>query len=440
MHFKSRKRQMLLKSLKKDSGRIKRSRNRNRDGNSNSSGGDIHDVIKFFSQELDSDRKLLPNTSRSINPSTQRLYQEFYDHFVSAEKSNYSTLSITSKPYAVSIKSLYDHINPSLRAIVDSQMKLTYECEVFITKPISIKISLKNDPVDINNINKYFSMIIQWLHVVVKYASGVGCSNPLTIHIMLSDIKKLLPSEACTETTCDIKNTSVNTGYSSSCRHIVIYRKEEWFKVFIHETIHNFNLDFSPYPYEKEDHIKAIFGITNKQLFVKLFEAYTESWARMIHAMLVAYDMTTNNADYILQAHRNIQLEQINSYFQTAKIMKYTGLDKTINKNMTNLGNYTEDTANLSYYFIVSMLYNDFQDYIVWCHSHNKNTLQFNNDRDSNQQEQFVFYIQQAKEKPDYYNRLKYYLQKYFKSPQDDYLYLYMRKSLLERKRRWFKT
>jgi hypothetical protein len=409
---------------------MKKSRNRKDGGNPTTSFSDINDVIDFFSKELDSDPKLVRQDP--IDPLTRKLYQEFYDHFKSTEAS-LTVPTITSNPYTISTRPLYDHINTDLRTMVDSQMKLTYECDVFITKNITIKISIKDDPKEVKNINKYFSMIILWLHVVTKYSSNSCSAYPLIIHIMLSDMKKVLPTHACSDN-CYIKNTSVNTGYSMSCRHIVIYRKEEWFKVFIHETIHNFNLDFSPFPYEKEDQIKAIFGITNTSMLVKLFEAYTESWARMIHAMLVAYDTTKTNTDYIRQTHRNIQLEQINAYFQTAKIMKFTGLNHTLDRTMSNFGDYTEDTSNLSYYFIVSMLYNDLQEYISWCYSHNKNTLQFNNDRASNQQEQFIAFIQQAKEKPDYYNRIKYYLDKYFKSTSNNYLYLYMRKSLLMRR------
>lgn len=434
MLFNSKSRKKLLRSLRRYGGaRSKRKKNNiKKDGNGGADGiKDINDVISFFSSELDSDPKLVP--TGVLKPLTKQLYQEFYNHFKSVE-ATMSIPPITSKPYSVSIKGLYDHINPALRVIVDDQMKLTYECNVYITKDITIKISIKNDPEEVNNIHKYFSMIILWLNIVTKYSSNSCSSTTLIIHIMLSDIKKLLPSNECTDN-CYVKNTSVNTGYSMSCRHIVIYRKEEWFKVFIHETIHNFNLDFSPYPYEKEDQIKAIFGITNTRLVVKLFEAYTESWARMIHAMLVAYDTTTTEDDYIDKTHRNIQLEQINAYFQTAKLMKYTGLDRTLDKTMTNFGDYTEDTANLSYYFIVSMLYNDLQDYIAWCHSHNKNTLQFDNDHTSNQQEQFISFIKTAKEKPDYYNRIKYYLDKYFKSSTYNYLYTFMRKSLLVRKK-----
>ena len=43
----------------------------------------------------------------------------------------------------------------------------------------------------------------------------------------------------------EITKFNINSGYASINEGtIVIFRKEEWFKVFIHESIHYFNLDF----------------------------------------------------------------------------------------------------------------------------------------------------------------------------------------------------
>ena len=54
----------------------------------------------------------------------------------------------------------------------------------------------------------------------------------------------MLPS-----TNIEILNSShVNTAFTRTCpkkSEIVVFRKEEWFKVFIHESFHNFGLDFS---------------------------------------------------------------------------------------------------------------------------------------------------------------------------------------------------
>jgi hypothetical protein len=108
-------------------------------------------------------------------------------------------------------------------------------------------------------------------------------------------------------------------------------------------------------------------------------------------------------------------------------------MDDYLNPEMSNFGAYTEDTSNLSYYFIVCILYSDFQKYIPWLYTNNTiNVLQFN----PSNQEAFVSYISQQKRTPLFQNNIKYYMKTYFadKVMKDNYLYLYMRKSLLERR------
>lgn len=400
----------------------RKKKNTHSDGGGSNTINDIHDAIQYFQNEY----KSLPQKETTILPTTEKFYGEFYDKFASV---NVTLPEITSTVYNVSHNQLFDHINPDLRVSVDSQMKTKYTCNVEIGKPISITISVSDNPQDIKNINTYFTMIIFWLHVVTQYSTD-KCSLPLSIYIMLSDLKKKLPAKECSDN-CEIKNTSVNTGYSLKCRHIVIYRKEEWFKVFIHETIHNYGLDFSFLHQEQEEGTKDIFGITTKNLQIRLYEAYTESLARMINAMIIAFDSHHNKkSDFVKQAHHNIQLERMNAYFQTCKIIKYLNMDDYLNPEMTNFGAYTEDTSNLSYYFIVCILYSDFQKYIQWLYTNNTiNVLQFN----PSNQKAFVSYIAQQKRTSLFQQNIKYYSNKYFADTVNNYLYLYMRKSLLER-------
>ena len=56
----------------------------------------------------------------------------------------------------------------------------------------------------------------------------------------------------CMETLCInvLEPININGGVSNVCvknslSEIVIFRREEWFKVLIHETFHNYGLDFS---------------------------------------------------------------------------------------------------------------------------------------------------------------------------------------------------
>ena len=77
----------------------------------------------------------------------------------------------------------------------------------------------------------------------------------------------------------------VNSGYTTACPRtgeIVVFRQEEWFKVFVHETFHTFSLDAGA-------GAPALNEISQRLLPVSashaVEEAYTETWARVINVL-----------------------------------------------------------------------------------------------------------------------------------------------------------
>jgi len=128
----------------------------------------------------------------------------------------------------------------------------------FITFPDS-KISvcntqLKNDTSgqmcahEIAIYQTYAYKVFLWLTMISQMADKECSGSSLNIYFYMTPFKKNIP--AATPSTRDGDTLSaihVNTGVTRNCENngeIVIYRFEEWFKVFIHETMHNFNMDF----------------------------------------------------------------------------------------------------------------------------------------------------------------------------------------------------
>ena len=85
---------------------------------------------------------------------------------------------------------------------------------------------------------------------------------------------------------------NINGGISNVCvqnsiSEIVIYRKEEWFKVLIHETFHNYGLDFSDLMINSmKEKVKKLFPIQSN---MELFEAYTEFWGEIMNMGFICY-------------------------------------------------------------------------------------------------------------------------------------------------------
>jgi len=260
---------------------------------------------------------------------------------------------------------------------------LTYKFNMFdriIT--IIFVIEEKNMNALIETYNKYIDYMLVWLYIANIHSSK-KCVKQLKIFIYHTSLLKQLP-----KTNMQILNqNNANTGFCMSCpvdSEIVVFRKEEWFKVFIHETFHNFGLDFSSMNvslYNKK--ILQIFPVNSE---VNLFESYTEFWGRIINASFCSFINMKNKND-IDEFYSNteffINLEKNFAFFQMIKILDFMGLSyndlyrKTLVSENTRNTQYKENTNILSYYVLTTILLNNYQDFLSWCDTNNTSLLNF---------------------------------------------------------------
>ena len=268
---------------------------------------------------------------------------------------------------------------------------LTYSLHLF-DKDITIIFVLENKATDavIKCYNKYVDNMLVWLYIIIQHASN-KCAATIQIFIYHTSLTKKLP-----QTKNDVlSETHVNTAFTRTCpvnSEIVIFRKEEWFKVFIHETFHNFGLDFSDMAnHTCHSKILSIFPVKSE---VNLFEAYAEFWARTINVLFCSYhNMTTQNQNknqnkndiniFLTNVEFFMNYERIYSFFQMVKVLdfmnvSYTTLySPTVQSHIIRKNNYKENTNVLSYYVITLLLINNYQEFILWCNVNNSSLLQF---------------------------------------------------------------
>ena len=95
--------------------------------------------------------------------------------------------------------------------------------------------------VDRTEFDRMATRALSWL-IVCSEVAPPRCSRDLDVHLLRAPFNRILPeSRAVT-----LGPMHVNGGYATSCARvgeIVVYRVEEWFKVFVHETFHAFGLD-----------------------------------------------------------------------------------------------------------------------------------------------------------------------------------------------------
>ena len=408
-------------------------------------------------------------SSHSKNPRqsevTQKI-QNLYDE-VDAEFNNFK--SNLSSPCFKHKMIRLERNNPVLRSSLfksiyvpskiaeyikeNARYLIEYSCDLGNGKTVKVKFILFDScRYELNNIRKkgatYFKhcvlKIYIWLKVLSKY-SDVECGKNLECFFYFTPFKRKLPSDSDSESSSNMYHYSepvgggdggvisashVNGGLSNICQpdgHIIVYRKEEWFKVFIHETMHNYGLDFAVLDdiLMSNKKLQSIFSV---QTDIKIFESYCETWARVMNVFFESYfevnrqsrslftPMSTRkkiinnihkthkqhiasasasvtvknktgfkdkNERFLTIFYDNMQHEAVFSIFQCVKILNYMGLDYNIISTCTDANYiivkklYKEHTNVFAYYVIVAILIANFNNFILWCIDNNTNLFNF---------------------------------------------------------------
>ena len=321
--------------------------------------------------------KYSPFSNKSKNFLLE-IYEKMY-------KSNilFKSLVINEVPY-VHDKD-YHHIPSEIKTIIENNTKIqTIKSYKFHTKNriIIVHFHFYDNTITKNNIYEYLKRIFIWLHIAEDYACQ-SCSRIMNIYIHFTDCLKILPPNAKQP----IDQINVNTAFTTPCSNttnIMIFRGEEWFKVFIHETFHNLGLDFSSMDSESSHKlILQLFPVKYSQ--VSLCDTYCEIFAEIINLQFISFYETSNKTDYKLMLNKfekMVNIEVYFSLFQCVKVlnhynMKYIDLYDPSPSSREKREHYIEKTHVLSYFVIKSIFFFHKNTFLEWCIDNNKNTLDF---------------------------------------------------------------
>ena len=298
------------------------------------------------------------------------------------------------------------------------KFQLTYQT-ILYGKTIHIYFfSEKKD--SIKNVFNQISLMLMWLSYIISISkSDANCCKTLTIYFYKLDDKKNFPNNSDNR----LYEHHVNSAFTYCCvpnNEIIIFREEEWFKVFIHETFHSFGLDFAHQDNNTiNESLKDLFGLDIKY---NLTESYSESWARIINIIFCAY-WTKNHHKNIDQFQKEfyklMNIEVFFSVLQMVKVLEFNHLeyDKIIsltrsyksvpNKSVTNkslngssdrkkeMQDYKESTPVFSYYVLTCINLMNLNSFITWCSQNNK--IIFNFDTHDANLEKYVQFIKKMR-------------------------------------------
>jgi hypothetical protein len=220
------------------------------------------------------------------------------------------------------------------------------------------------------SLHKIITKIYKWLLFLDSFVSD-SCSRNLTIYLYLTKLCKKLPNKQIM-----LDANSINNAFTYPCKpsnEIYIYREEEWFKVFIHETMHALGLDFSKHDFSKiseKIHDSIFSGVPSKN--IDLTEAYTETWAEILIILINVYYATGQHSytRVISQiVEKSIYYEKVWSLIQCIKVLNH----QNISYQDLLLGQpYRENTSAVFAYFVLKAIcIFHMEEFLEWSNQHN---------------------------------------------------------------------
>ena len=213
--------------------------------------------------------------------------------------------------------------------------------------------------------------IYLWLHVVCSYLPKTHkCSNLVEVYLFLTEHQKNLPHHHDIPVDVIHANTAFTTACVAENTSICLFREEEWFKVFMHETFHTLGLDFIAIDHPSINHkIKQTFPIAVDD--IRVYEVYAEMWAEIMNVLFVVYEMDPPARKgrlpmirWIATLEKAFLLEQTFSLFQANKVLAFQKLKYS---DLFGASHYKENTYIFSYFILKSIWMFHVNEFLEFC-------------------------------------------------------------------------
>lgn len=335
---------------------------------------------KQFLSILPQDKNVMEMRMKKITNKSKAFLQTLLQQIRTVTEEN-SNKVFDYKLYNVSNRALQhidelDHYPEEIREIIFSQQQIAVVLS-FNVHERNYQLYLFYPMTSIPKaaqIREHIRKIYNWLHVVHEHANE-SCSQMMTMYIYMTDHKKTMPASK----TQELDRIHVNSAFTTACSEstvLNVFREEEWFKCFIHETFHNLGLDFSHSNDNSGDqYIHQLFHIMSD---VRLYETYCEMWAEILYLMFYTYKKQQTIEQHLASFEEKLYIEQQFSLFQSAKILHHYNLshyNELMDKSATVL--YKDKTPTFSYYILKSLFMYHMDEFLQWCIDTNRHSLQF---------------------------------------------------------------
>ena len=231
-----------------------------------------------------------------------------------------------------------------------------------------------NDEISILNLDLIVEKMLLVLQLIIAISNNES-RNGQHVTFFLTPFQKKLNSNNNSNNSNNSSNSNINNvlgaknvnsgfTYPNLINGLTfIYRKEEFFKVFIHESIHYYGIDkalhkdFSNDAKYNINYNKFInsFNISPQYIAdIGINEGLTEYWTFIIYLIAQSYKKSIALATFIYEFENSYKLELLHIIFQVIKILNYNKL--TYSEFLTKSSNKYKETSHIFSYYIVKTL------------------------------------------------------------------------------------
>lgn len=226
---------------------------------------------------------------------------------------------------------------------------------------------------NINNLDNIVKNMLVFLQILIKISKNLNnkineCSkHGISITFFLTPfLKKLnITKDKNGDKDKEILGAqNVNSGFNYTCLTsglIFIYRKEDFFKVFVHESVHGYGIDTALHnnfnQNQNYNKFLDLFTFATKNNNVGINESVTEFWTSLLYLCIASYQDSNNLYNFIYNFERLYKLELVHALYQICKILNYNGLtyNTFINKSKLN-AKYRENSHIFSYFIVKTLM------------------------------------------------------------------------------------
>ena len=331
----------------------------------------INKIIKnnnFFASFI----KKINSNQKESNIKVYNLINKFYSIFLISQKNiekyflntkNLNNKPLLKKEYYSSIKFFdFNYVNNLLENQFTGRLISNIINEIKYKKIIRIEnfsIEIFYNESYLNEINNLIFHLILIYDILKKFFNKKQ-NFKLNLVVFYIDIKKEYDYNKNY-----ISTENINSGFYFN-KQIILYRKEEILKVYIHEILHLFGLD--DLNYLKKNNDKKLVEIFNLNSFNFFNESYIEFFAIIFHTLYISCLYSKAYNSIFFNFEKFMKYEIIFSLIQTSKFLNYHNLEFLDFFKRIIYNKYKENTNSFSYIYLKFLLlfnYNKFLDYSI---------------------------------------------------------------------------